>query len=97
MHPQTSSDERRARINAMLHRAEMLLPEVQHDTAKEQILLARRDLDEGFRWLQHSNIDGRSRALKIVDLLLSLAQSRLQLVADGFKKFGPDVSLDQLE
>ena len=97
MHQQTPSDERRARINAMLHRAEMLLSEAQHETVTEQILLARRDLDEGFQWLRQSSIDTRPRLLKIVDLLLSLAQSRLQLVADGLKKFGPDVLLLQLE
>lgn len=80
----------------MFHRVEMLLSEAQHETVKEQVLLARRDLDEGLRWLQQPNVDGRPRALKIVDLLLSLAQSRLQMVADGLSKFGPDVMLVQL-
>jgi len=96
MHQQTPSDERRARISAMLHRAELLLSEAQHDTVKEQVLLARRDLDEGFQWLRQPNVDGRPRILKIVDLTLSLAQSRLQLVADGLKKFGPHATLLEL-
>ena len=96
MNPQSPSHERRARIEAMFHRVEMLLSEAQHETVKEQVLLARRDLDEGLRWLQQPNVDGRPRALKIVDLLLSLAQSRLQMVADGLSKFGPDVMLVQL-
>jgi hypothetical protein len=97
MNQQTPSDERRARISAMLHRAEMLLSEAQHETVQAQVLLARRDLDEAFQWLQQPNADSRPRILKIVDLMLSLAQSRLQMVADGLKKFGPDATLLQLD
>ena len=81
----------------MLHRAELLLSEAQHETMKEQVLLARRDLDEGFQWLRQPNVDRRPRILKIVDLTLTLAQSRLQMVADGLAKFGPDATVLQLD
>ena len=97
MNRQTPSEDRRARIEAMLHRAEMLLSEAQHETTKGQVLLAQRDLDEGFQWLQQPNIDGRPRILKIVDLTLSLAQTRLQMVADGLRKHGPDVTLTHMD
>ena len=64
-----------------------------HDTMKQQVRLAERDLTEAEMWLQHDNIDVRPYVLAIVDMLIRLASARLQAVNMGLQTYGPDAML----
>jgi hypothetical protein len=73
--------------------AAVLLMRASHDTMKELVRMATRELDEALGWLAHKNVDSNPSILKIVDCLTSLTTCRLTIVGDALKANGPDSKL----
>ena len=88
-------DERLAVIRDKQAEAALLLLRVNHDTLKDLIRLASRELDEGIRWLSSADVDSNPSILKIVDCLTSLTTCRLTIVDDALKAHGPDATLTE--
>ena len=87
------SELRRNQIASARVDASRLMAAANHDTMKQQVRLAERDLTEAEMWLQHDNIDVRPYVLAIVDMLIRLASARLQAVNMGLQTYGPDAML----
>lgn len=64
-----------------------------HDTVKEQVHLAQRDLDEADSWLADATLSGQPAILGIVELILELTAWRLNLVQDALRINGPHGTL----
>ena len=77
----------------MRHKANLLGDTVTHETMKEQVRLAIRDLDEASSWLEEEDIEARHTIVAIADLIINLAKSRLTLVGDALNRSGPNASL----
>ena len=83
------------RSNESLHRvldarrgqAEMLLAIAMHHTAREQVQLAVRDLDEAMTWLD------RDSSTSPIGRLLDLAAWRLDIVRYALRDEGADTAL----
>ncbi len=94
-----SADERALRLRriADLHsEAIRLLAAATHETMKKQVQRASRDLDEAAQeWLWREPINPRPITLAMVDVLIEVANFRLQIVADILKERGPGASLPQ--
>lgn len=73
--------------------AARLITTATHESLKEQVRLANRDLDEAVLWLQKPDIDRRPSILAIVDTILSLSSWRLRMVAKSIETYGPDAEL----
>jgi hypothetical protein len=86
-------DERLALIREKQADAALLLMRVNHDTLKELIRLASRELDEAISWLDKKEADSNPSILKIVDCITSLTSCRLTIVDDALKAHGPDAKL----
>jgi hypothetical protein len=86
-------DERLALIKEKQADAALLLMRVNHDTLKELIRLASRELDEAISWLATTDVDSNPSILKIVDCITSLTTCRLTIVDDALKAYGPDAKL----
>jgi hypothetical protein len=86
-------DERLALIKEKQADAALLLMRVNHDTLKELIRLASRELDEAISWLARTDVDSNPSILKIVDCIASLTTCRLTIVDDALKAYGPDAKL----
>ena len=83
----TSPGALRQRIEARRRQAEMLLSIASHDTAKEQVRLGLRDLEEALAWLH------REPTASPIQLLLKLATWRLDTVREMLRSGGPDARL----
>jgi hypothetical protein len=70
-----------------------LMTLAEHDTIKEQVRLAIRDLDEALHWLNEKNVDTRPSILRIADLAFGLATWRLTMVKNALDKYGPGAML----
>ena len=77
----------RQRIEARRTQAEMLLSIASHDTAKEQVRLGLRDLDEALAWLH------RKPSTSPVPLLLDLATWRLNTIMEVLRTEGADAEV----
>ena len=88
-------DERLALIRERQADAALLLMRVNHDTLKELIRLASRELDEAISWLTKTDVDSNPSILKIVDCISSLTACRLTIVDDALKAQGPDAKLTE--
>jgi hypothetical protein len=86
-------DERLALIREKQDNAAVLLMRVNHDSLKELIRMASRELDEAIRWLAKADVDSNPSILKIVDCIASLTTCRLTIVDDALKTRGPDAKL----
>ena len=86
-------DERLALIREKQADAALLLMRVNHDSLKELIRLASRELEEAISWLARTDIHSNPSILKIVDCITSLTTCRLTIVDDALKAFGPDAKL----
>jgi hypothetical protein len=87
-------DERLALIREKQADAALLLMRVNHDTLKELIRLASRELDEAISWLDKKEADSNPSIQKIVDCITSLTTCRLTIVDDALKAHGPDAKLE---
>jgi hypothetical protein len=65
----------------------MLLSIATHHTAREQVQLAGRDLDEALTWLD------RGTCIGPVDLLVDLAAWRLNTIREALRDQGADTAL----
>ena len=65
----------------------MLLAIATHHTAREQVQLAERDLDEALTWLD------RDTSIGPVDLLVDLAAWRLDTIREALRDQGADTAL----
>ena len=86
-------DERLALIREKQADAALLLMRVNHDTLKDLVRLASRELDEAINWLTKTDVDSNPSILKIVDCITSLTTCRLTIVDDALKAHGPDAKL----
>ena len=82
-----SNESLRGAIDARRGQAEMLLAIATHHTAREQVQLALRDLDEAMTWLD------RDSCIGAVDLLVDLAAWRLNTIREGLRDQGADTAL----
>ena len=85
--------ERLALIREKQADAAVLLMRSNHDTLKELIRLASRELDEAISWLTKKEADSNPSILKIVDCITSLSTCRLAIVDDAPKAHGPNAKL----
>jgi hypothetical protein len=69
------------------------LERAQHETMKDQLQFALRDLEEAELWLSQPNIDSRPSIQQVVRLILELAGWRINIVKDALDKFGPDAMM----
>jgi len=87
---------RESRVRAIaIHRAEAqgLLASAQHESTKELLRVAMRDLDEAAEWLDHPVIEDRPDLLGIADHVLELAVWRLKTVREALELYGPGAVL----
>lgn len=90
------SDLRERRLRSIRDRREQacqLMVVATHDTVKEQVHLAQRDLDEAASWLADAALSGHPSILGIVELILELTAWRLNLVQDALRINGPHGTL----
>ena len=73
--------------------ANRLLSAVHHESARTQVRLAIRDLDEAHTWLKQPNFERRPSIHQIVRLIIETVTWRLNLVRDGLDKVGPDFQI----
>jgi hypothetical protein len=89
----TPRRRRLTQVAAQEVEAARLLSIATHSTARAQVRLASRDLDEALLWLKETDVDARPSILKMVDLLLDLATCRLTMVDSNLKTYGPGARL----
>ena len=82
-----SNESLRGAIDARRGQAEMLLAIATDHTAREQVQLALRDLDEAMTWLDRDSCIGP------VDLLVDLAAWRLNTIRVGLRDQGAGTEL----
>ena len=88
----TAVEVRRA-LETLRAEATRLLVEAEHDSLKEQIRFAMRDLDEAELWLQKQPRLDRPALSSIVPLVIETAMWRLTMVREALAKDGPGSSL----
>ena len=86
----TPAQQRRDRIEALVVEAERLLASANHESIKEQVQLASRNLAEASTWVRQGNFDSRPSIMRIVDRILDLAETRLRLVDEALTAHGSD-------
>ena len=82
-----STESLRRAIDARRGQAEMLLSIATDHAAREQVQLAKRDLDEALTWLD------RDTSIGPVDLLVALAAWRLNTIREALRDQGADTAL----
>jgi len=89
-------DDDHARANRRcvihLHRAdaEHLLAGARHESMKEQLRLAVRDLDEAEQWITWPGLEQRPELLEIADHILELAAWRISTVREALDLYGSE-------
>jgi hypothetical protein len=68
--------------------AERLLTLATHDTIKELVRLAIRDLDEAVLWLNHRDV-----ATRIADMTIGFATTRLAMAKKAIDSYGADAEV----
>jgi hypothetical protein len=72
-------------IEAKRAEADRLLTLAKHETIKELIRLAKRDLDEAVLWLNHKDV-----ATRIAEMTIGFATTRLAMAKNAVDRYGPD-------
>jgi hypothetical protein len=85
--------QRQERIEQARPEAERLAAIVKHQSLKNMVQLAIRDLDESLQWLEQPGIDRRPSMLQVVDMTIELAEWRLSVVHEIVKERGADAEL----
>ena len=85
--------ERAANIAYFRAEADRIYNAVRQPPMKLQVTMALFDLAEAEKWLERKNIEKQPAILKIVDLAISFAESRLKMVSDAFEQYGPDATM----
>ena len=88
-------DKRRDRIAHYRSEAERLLRLVQHDSMKEQIGFAVRDLEEATLSLAWPGFDDNYPLQQFADCALANAIRRLAVIDAAVRRYGPSVTLFQ--
>jgi hypothetical protein len=92
-----ASERRRASITAMRSEADRMLEVAQHDSVRELIRLAIRDLDEADRLLGRAQAPSeRVWAHAMMDLQIDFARWRLDTAKAALEKGGPAAKLFDL-
>jgi hypothetical protein len=92
----TARDHRIITIGRRMGHADQLMAMATHDTMKQQIRLAIRDLNECLVWLAQENVDNSFYVLRIVDVAIELATARLSLVNAAMDPDGSDALDDRV-
>jgi hypothetical protein len=88
----TPAQERVRRLKDLKSLADRLMTQVLHPSMKRQITLALHDVREGLVYLAEPEIDRRPSILRIVDLTITLAAARLDMVGDALEDYGPNLT-----
>ena len=72
-------------IQAKRAEADRLLTLAEHETIKELIRLAMRDLDEAVLWLNHKDV-----ATRIAEMTIGFATARLAMAKKAIDSYGSD-------
>jgi hypothetical protein len=91
--PSTPKELRIARIQAARLLVERFADIVTHQTARDALALATRDIDEAAAWVAAKDIEKRGSILFIADMALNLAEARIGMVREGVETFGPDFQI----
>lgn len=75
-------------IEAKRAEADRLLTLANHETIKELIRLATRDLDEAVLWLNHRDV-----ATRIAEMTIGFATTRLAMAKRAIDSYGPDAEV----
>jgi len=75
-------------IEAKRAEAERLLTLATHETIKELVRLAMRDLDEAVLWLNHRDV-----ATRIADMTIGFATTRLAMAKKAIDSYGTDAEV----
>jgi hypothetical protein len=86
----TSKEVRAARIDSARSEVKRLAGLVTHQSAKDALADATRDLNEAAIWLESKHIDTPAEVPGAVDIMLLQAEARIATVRDGVATFGPD-------
>ena len=89
----TPAQERARRLKDLKSVADRLMTQVLHASMKRQITLALHDVREGLVYLAEAEVDRRPSLLRIVDLTITLAAARLDMVGDALEDYGPNLTL----
>ena len=91
--PPSPKELRIARIEAARSLVERFAGVVTHQTARDALALATRDIDEAAAWVATKDIEKRGSILFIADMALNLAEARIGMVREGVETFGPDFQI----
>ena len=75
-------------IEAKRAEAEQLLTLATHETIRELVRLAIRDLDEAVLWLNHRDV-----ATRIADMTIGFATMRLAMAKKAIDSYGSDAEV----
>ena len=75
-------------IDATRAEAERLLTLASHETIRELIRLATRDLDEAVLWLNHRDV-----ATRIAEMTIGFATTRLAMAKKAIDSYGADAEV----
>ena len=92
--PPTPKELRIARIEAARSLVERFAAVVTHQTARDALALATRDIEEAAAWVATEGIEKRGSILFIADMALNLAEARIGMVREGVESFGPDFQIN---
>jgi hypothetical protein len=88
----TAAQERGRRLKELKSLADRLMTQVLHASMKRQVTLALHDIREGLSYLAEPDVDRRPSLLRIVDLTITLAAARLDMVGDALEDCGPNLT-----
>jgi hypothetical protein len=88
-----ASDPTREEIVRLLTEARFLLDTARHESTRQQVRFAIRDLDEALLWLQRWDLLMRPMLMRVINNNLDNARARLRLVTETVTRHGPDADV----